>query len=587
MFRPVALGRFLAIVVLSSLVAGLVLLDATQAQTDKGKKYALVVGVREYDHAKLRDLKYTENDAEELGKLLTRAGYDEVVLLTSTRGGRAAEARPTAANIRKQLKALLDKVNKRDVVLIALAGHGVQYTVTVGGKDHDESFFCPCDAKLRDSKDLKELSRTMLPLRELFKELDDSGAGARLLLVDACRNDPKDGRNLDVDTLPRPARGTAALFSCKSGERAFETDKLGKGHGVFFFHVLQGLQKATDEQGDVTWDQLIAYVRGRVSRQVPTLIGGGARQTPHLLANVEGDPVLLRPEKRAAGKEVIKSTEEARRLDREYEKTAIPFEPEKFTRKGKSDRAVLVEIFTGAQCPPCVAAQIAFDALGKTFSPRDVVLLQYHLHIPRPDPMTNLDTEARLKIYADAIEGTPTMFINGAVTEGMGGPKIHAKDSYDKLRKLVEKDLDTEAEAKVALRVSRSGDKIDVSASVSDLKKPGAKTKLHFVLVEETVRYVGTNGLRLHHHVVRALPGGADGVKLETKESSHKATVSVSELRKKLNAYLTAHAKKERFATPERPLNLEHLKVVALVQDDGSKKVLQAAQADVPEVGEE
>jgi formylglycine-generating enzyme required for sulfatase activity len=226
---------------------------------------------------------------------------------------KAATAKPTTGNIRAQLKSLLEKVTKRDVVLIALAGHGVQFTVRIAGKDRDENFFCPCDTKVRDSKDLAELSKTMIPLRELFKDLDDSGAGAKLLLVDACRNDPREGRNLDVDTLPRPAKGTAALFSCKSGERAFETPKLGtKGHGVFFFHVLEGLRgKAKDEDGEVTWDHLIAYVRGRVSRQVPTLIGEGARQTPHLLSNLEGDPVLLRPSKEVIqddwGKEVTNS----------------------------------------------------------------------------------------------------------------------------------------------------------------------------------------------------------------------------------------------------------------------------------------
>ena len=43
-------------------------------------------------------------------------------------------------------------------------------------------------------------------------------------------------------------------------------------------------------------------------------------------------------------------------------------------RKGKSDRVVLVELFTGAQCPPCVTADLAFDALDKTYKPDDVVL---------------------------------------------------------------------------------------------------------------------------------------------------------------------------------------------------------------------
>ena len=75
----------------------------------------------------------------------------------------------------------------------------------------------------------------------------------------------------------------------------------------------------------------------------------------------------------------------------------------------------------GAQCPPCVTADVAFDALMKTYQPRDAVFLEYHLNIPRPDPMTNKDTEERERYYGKAIEGTPTMFVDGKVGPPPGG----------------------------------------------------------------------------------------------------------------------------------------------------------------------
>jgi formylglycine-generating enzyme required for sulfatase activity len=69
---------------------------------------------------------------------------------------------------------------------------------------------------------------------------------------------------------------------------------LGKGHGVFFFHVIEALKgKAKNKRGAVTWDNLTSYVRGEVPDDVTKLVGGGAKQTPHLMANVEGDPVLV------------------------------------------------------------------------------------------------------------------------------------------------------------------------------------------------------------------------------------------------------------------------------------------------------
>src|SRR5205085_523549 len=68
-------------------------------------------------------------------------------------------------------------------------------------------------------------------------------------------------------------------------------------HGVFFHHVLEGLKGAAkDEEGAVTWDSLSSYVRKRVSREVPTLVGGGATQLPNVIADLSGEsPVLVRP----------------------------------------------------------------------------------------------------------------------------------------------------------------------------------------------------------------------------------------------------------------------------------------------------
>src|SRR5262249_1420735 len=151
-----------------------------------------------------------------------------------------------------------------------------------------ESFFCPTDARLSESRDLAELSKSLVGFTELFSALEVSGAGVKLLLIDACRDDPSAGRTVDLDTLPRPPRGTAALCSCKSGEREFETEKLQ--HGVFFHFVLEGLRgQARDGEGEITWLSLVSYVTRKVSREVPALLGSGHRQTPHLVSNQEGE----------------------------------------------------------------------------------------------------------------------------------------------------------------------------------------------------------------------------------------------------------------------------------------------------------
>jgi hypothetical protein len=272
-------------------------------------------------------------------------------------------------------------------------------------------------------------------------------------------------------------------------------------------------------------------------------------------------------------------------LDKEFLKTNIPFKTTPYKgRKGKSDRVAVVELFTGAQCPPCVAVDSAFDALIQTFKPEEVVLVQHHLHAPGPDALTNTDTEKRAEYYG--ANGTPTVYIDGTNdTSLVLGPRELALRSYGNLRRTLDKSLETDAEAKIKLSAKRKGDQIDIKANVSGLDKPGEDVRLRLMLVENLVHYRGSNGQRYHHHVVRAMPGGADGISLTKKSSDHTVKANVAEVTKSLKEYLAA-AKKEgmRFPGNSQPMELKKLKVIALVQDDANdKRILQAAQVDVEE----
>jgi hypothetical protein len=269
--------RLLGVLLVTALGIALV---PVWGQVARGKKYALLVGVNVYEHAKLAPLKYAENDASTLGEVLRRAGYEVVVL---TGSAKTARLRPTRVNIEARLKEMLDRCRRGDTALVALAGHGLQ----LAGKS--DAYFCPSDARPFATR-----TDSLVSLTKIYRALDESLASVKLLLVDACRNDPESSRGVD-DTAPRPPRGVAALFSCSSGERAFETEKLGGGHGVFFHFVIEGLRgKAKNARGAVTWGGLVEYVTEQVSDEVPRLIRDGARQTPHLRADIKGkSPVLL------------------------------------------------------------------------------------------------------------------------------------------------------------------------------------------------------------------------------------------------------------------------------------------------------
>src|SRR5262249_13473469 len=145
---------------LAGLLVALIVATPVRTEAPAGKKYALLVGVRQYAHARLTELRYTENDVEELAKLLRSAdvNFSSVRLLTTTRGVRDPKQDPTAKNIRAALKDLLRGKTRHDTVLVALSGHGVQLEVKdPNGKDRDRffPFFCPTDADLKDNVNYK------------------------------------------------------------------------------------------------------------------------------------------------------------------------------------------------------------------------------------------------------------------------------------------------------------------------------------------------------------------------------------------------------------------------------------------------
>src|SRR5947209_3062908 len=164
--------------------------------TPKGKSYALLIGVKDYgERATLGPLKYTENDVEELAKVLDKPGspfHGNVRLLTCTRGKKKAADAPTAANIHQAIQALIKGKGKHDTLLVALAGHGVQLEVKdpkAKQKPKGYAYFCPQDADLPGADYATGRHEHLVLLSDLLGDLGDCGAGTKLVLMDACRNE--------------------------------------------------------------------------------------------------------------------------------------------------------------------------------------------------------------------------------------------------------------------------------------------------------------------------------------------------------------------------------------------------------------
>ncbi len=271
-------------------------------------------------------------------------------------------------------------------------------------------------------------------------------------------------------------------------------------------------------------------------------------------------------------------------IDAKYEKMyphpvkAEPYQP----TKARTNRTVLAEVFTGSGCPPCVAADLAFDAYLERYSRKDMIVLMYHLHIPLPDPMTNPSTQARSGYYT--VRGVPSFMIDGDSSQSGGGPRNMTKDVYERLRPMIDKQLETEAGAEIRLTATFSGSVVTVTANVANLKKGVETAKLQIALVEEKLRYSGENGIRFHPVVVRSLAGeggkgiALDAAKLAPAEWRFDINAITEENKKHLDKY-EEDRKADNFTFSEKmhAIDPSKLSIVAFVQDEKTKQVLQAA----------
>jgi hypothetical protein len=244
----------------------------------------------------------------------------------------------------------------------------------------------------------------------------------------------------------------------------------------------------------------------------------------------------------------------------------------------KTTRPVLVELFTGAQCPPCVAADIACDALEKSFGD-DAIILQYHLHIPGPDPLTAPGNEERAKMYGESFEGTPATFLNGKMSIASGGPKDRAEVSFRKCAEVVDKLLASPVTAKLTATAVRKGDEIVIKTEVRDVG--AAKLRLHVMLTEDWIRYKGGNGVRYHRNVVRAALGKTDGFAVE--KGDRELTIDVAKLRSDLTASLESFADKNDVTFPHGmpAIRLQDLHAVAFLQSEETGEILAATRVPV------
>ncbi len=278
------------------------------AGTVQADQYLFLVGVRDYSqNGELTDLKFAEDDVHTLADLFSKAGVpsDNIVIMTQrAAAARKARFNPRSDLIMKELRLVLEELGPKDSIIVGFSGHGLQF------KDDPTNYFCPMDANPDP-----EHKDTLVSLPEVYRMLSKSKAATKLLLVDACRNDPlsataRAARRIEIETVySRPPDvfdgGTVAIFSCSESQRAFEHPDLKSG--VFFHFINRAFSGEADTDNDQVIDLLELELFTIKNVQKWSRVNLGKLQTPERRGDARGVLELFRNPTKSMAKLITNS----------------------------------------------------------------------------------------------------------------------------------------------------------------------------------------------------------------------------------------------------------------------------------------
>lgn len=249
---------------------------APSAHADK--RVALVIGNAGYES--VPDLINPINDATAIGAALERLGFT-----VKNQTDLSFDA------MRRALGEFAGQSSGADIAIIYYAGHGIE----IGG----QNYLIPVDARLATDV---EVPYEAIPLSLALGALDEA-RGTRLLILDACRNNPFAG-SIKVSNKSRsigrglarvePGVGTIVAYAAKEGTTADDGDA---EHSPFAKALLQHI-----EEPGIDVQFLFRKVRDTVLEDT------NGNQEPFTYGSLPGKAVLLSPAKEIAPPPVVERT---------------------------------------------------------------------------------------------------------------------------------------------------------------------------------------------------------------------------------------------------------------------------------------
>lgn len=227
-----------------------------------GKRWAIIIGINEYDDIEIPKLKKAQNDAKGMEQVLKEQGqFNHLYLMTDEQKG---DLNPKKKNIERKLKYILDFVEPDDLVLVFFSGHGIT------DKKKGQGYLIPIDA------DTNDIYSSSVNVEKIVEGLKKKNVKKSLLILDACRNSM--GENQKSlgglqglnNKLFTEAEISAIFYSTREGYYSYEDSE--SNFGVYTRFIIDGIKGMADsrkqngnEDGIVTFDELEKYVQSNVN----------------------------------------------------------------------------------------------------------------------------------------------------------------------------------------------------------------------------------------------------------------------------------------------------------------------------------
>jgi hypothetical protein len=230
-------------------------------------RYALVVGIAEYDSRYLNTLSKPVGDAEAMAALLEQHGQCERVTVL--------KGRVTTSALSAALKTLLMEQAAKNEAIAYFTGHGVTVTDAFGNA---QGYLATsdCDLVMENGQPVEQSKA--LPFSGLNKLIQGADLSNLVMLLDTCHS----GDFIERAVVEQSFTAFGAkpdyflLTACRGSEQSWA--KRSEAHSVFTGAVLAGLTpEKADETGCITGDRLFDHLQQalRGSRQEPRRYGQG------------------------------------------------------------------------------------------------------------------------------------------------------------------------------------------------------------------------------------------------------------------------------------------------------------------------